>query len=360
MNSGTRKLDQTLPVTTAEAPADELRALLAAIVDSSDDAIVSKTLEGVITSWNRGAEQLFGYPAAEAVGQSIFLIIPEDRKAEEEDVLARLRRGEKVDHFETVRRRKDGSEVHISLTVSPIRDATGTVIGASKIARDISDRERLNVLTRVVLAQEDERRRIARELHDQLGQHLTALRLTLEMIKASSVQQSELRDQVEMLEQLALQLDQEVAFRVCELRPTDLDSPGLEAALTKYVRTWSKHFGIQVHLHTVPAADEGLTLELKTTTYRLAQESLTNIAKHARARRVDIALDRNSTHLSLIIEDDGVGFDPAAVQAAGKGFGLVGMRERAALVGAHFEVESTAGRGTTVILRAPLAAGIRT
>jgi PAS domain S-box-containing protein len=105
---------------------DELRALLAAIIDSSDDAIVSKTLDGIITSWNRGAEKLFGYTANEALGQPIFLIIPENRIAEEHDVLARLRRGEKIDHFETVRRRKDGRDVHISLTVSPIRDAPGT------------------------------------------------------------------------------------------------------------------------------------------------------------------------------------------------------------------------------------------
>src|SRR5258706_287644 len=124
--------------TIADARRSELSSLLAAIVDSSDDAIVSKTLEGVITSWNRGAERLFGYTAAEAVGQHISLIIPQDRKAEEIDVLARLRRGEKIDHFETVRRAKDGRQVNISLTVSPVRDAGGNVIGASKVARDIT------------------------------------------------------------------------------------------------------------------------------------------------------------------------------------------------------------------------------
>src|ERR1700687_2267505 len=122
------------------ADAAELSDRLAAIVDSSDDAIVSKTLEGVITSWNRGAERLFGYAATEAVGQHISLIIPEDRRAEEDDVLARLRRGERVDHFETVRRAKDGHLVPISLTISPVRDTLGVVIGASKVARDITDR----------------------------------------------------------------------------------------------------------------------------------------------------------------------------------------------------------------------------
>jgi PAS domain S-box-containing protein len=119
---------------------DTERALLAAIVDSSDDAIVGKTLDGVITSWNAGAERMFGYMAEEAIGQHISLIIPQERLAEEEMVLARLRRGEKIDHFETVRRRKDGRRIEISLTVSPIRGHDGTIIGASKVARDISER----------------------------------------------------------------------------------------------------------------------------------------------------------------------------------------------------------------------------
>jgi PAS domain S-box-containing protein len=120
---------------------DATTSLLAAIVDSSDDAIVSKTLDGIITSWNRGAEKIFGYSAEEAVGQHITLIIPTARHGEENDVLARIRRGEKLDHFETVRRAKDGREVHISLTVSPVRDATGKIIGASKVARDITERK---------------------------------------------------------------------------------------------------------------------------------------------------------------------------------------------------------------------------
>ena len=114
--------------------------LLSAIVDSSDDAIISKDLKGVITSWNRSAERLFGYTAAEAVGQSVAtLLIPDDRQAEEPDILAKLQDGQRVDHFETKRRRKDGTLLDISLTISPIKDATGRIVGASKIARDITD-----------------------------------------------------------------------------------------------------------------------------------------------------------------------------------------------------------------------------
>src|SRR3984893_7544191 len=116
---------------------------LAAIVESSDDAIVSKDLTGIITSWNNGAEQLFGYTADEAVGQSITMLIPPDRLSEEDVVLTRIRAGQRVDHFETVRWRKDGTLVDVSVTVSPIRDATGAIVGASKIARNISDRKRI-------------------------------------------------------------------------------------------------------------------------------------------------------------------------------------------------------------------------
>ncbi|WP_027997551.1 PAS domain S-box protein [Sinorhizobium arboris] len=115
---------------------------LAAIVESSDDAIVAKDLDGIITSWNRGAERLFGYSADEAVGRSITILIPPDRLSEEPGILERIRKGEKVDHFETKRRRKDGTLVDISLTVSPVRDGTGRIIGASKVARDITETKR--------------------------------------------------------------------------------------------------------------------------------------------------------------------------------------------------------------------------
>jgi len=120
--------------------AERAAGLLAAIIDSSDDAIVSKNLDGTITSWNSGAERLFGYAAEEAVGQNIALIIPVDRRSEEMIIVERLKRGERIDHFETVRLAKDGTNREISLTISPVKDAEGNVVGASKIARDITDK----------------------------------------------------------------------------------------------------------------------------------------------------------------------------------------------------------------------------
>lgn len=136
------------PVTSAAARAadgghaTEPAAYLAAIVTSADDAIVSKTLEGRVTSWNAAAERLFGYTEAEMLGKPISVIIPPDRLPEEDDILRRLKRGERIEHFETVRVTKDGRQVPISLSVSPVIGARGEIIGASKIARDISDRIR--------------------------------------------------------------------------------------------------------------------------------------------------------------------------------------------------------------------------
>ena len=146
---------------------------LAAIVQSSDDAIVSKDLNGIVQSWNAAAERMFGYSPAEAIGRSITLIIPPDRLAEEDEILSRIRRGDAVDHFETWRRRKDGILIPVSLTISPVRDDNGVIIGASKIARDISERRRAEQLQ----AERAELQRRLSMLVDASGTLLASLKL---------------------------------------------------------------------------------------------------------------------------------------------------------------------------------------
>jgi PAS domain S-box-containing protein len=140
----------------ARASAHKIDALLASIVASSDDAIVSKTLDGRITSWNAGATRLFGYEPDEVIGKPILIIVPDEQRDEEFDILRRLARGERIDHFETVRMRKDGRRVDVSLTISPIRDRNGRVIGASKVARDISERKRIEEQLRTADRRKDE------------------------------------------------------------------------------------------------------------------------------------------------------------------------------------------------------------
>jgi PAS domain S-box-containing protein len=195
---------------------EELRQYLAAIVESSHDAILSKDLDGTITSWNRGAELLFGYTAEEAVGKSITLLIPHDRLDEEPTILARLRRGEQIDHYETVRRRKDGSLVDISLPVSPIRDASGKVVGASKIARDITDLRRAVAQQNLLLGEMQHRVRNLATVIDGLARMSTpddqpavaafvttflgrvrALLSTGELVVISSTRHADLRDVLE-------------------------------------------------------------------------------------------------------------------------------------------------------------------
>jgi PAS domain S-box-containing protein len=139
---------------TDHKQAEAVMAQMAAIVESSDDAIISKDLNGIIVSWNEGAEKLFGYTAAEVIGKPVTILIPPGREDEERYILERIRRGEQVDHYETVRRRKDGSEIDISLTVSPIRHKAGKVIGASKIARDIGERKRIEMEREELLCKE--------------------------------------------------------------------------------------------------------------------------------------------------------------------------------------------------------------
>jgi PAS domain S-box-containing protein len=214
--------------------------------------------------------------------------------------------------------------------------------------------ERVELLRRIVFAQEDERRRIAREMHDQFGQQLTALKLKLDAVKEDCGKQENLCEQVEALQTIAMQLDADVDHMVWEMRPTALDDLGLKSALSTYVQNWSKHVGIHVQLHASGMDRERLTPEIETALYRIAQEALNNVAKHAEAASVAVVLERRVGQVSLIIEDDGRGFDLQQIlKADDKGLGLIGMRERAALVGGTVEIESQSGDGATVAVRIP-------
>src|SRR5205823_208741 len=178
-----------------------------------------------------------------------------------------------------------------------------------------------------------------------------ALALRIRTLKDASDGQDDWRAHVESIEAIAQRLDRDVDRLVWELRPTALDDLGLRAALANYVQDWSNRVGVSARVHTSGLLDDRLPAEAETTLYRIAQEALTNVAKHARAEHVEIILERRADNVLLIVEDDGVGFDPGSPGGAGQGFGLLGMQERAALVGATLEIESSAGKGTTVLVR---------
>jgi len=154
------------------------QAFLASIIESSDDAIVSKDLNGIVASWNKGAERIFGYAAAEMIGKSITLLIPPELRGEEGEILARIRRGERIDHFETVRRRKDGTRINISLTVSPVKNAEGGIVGASKIARDITQRKAAETLLQRQTERLEALNRVAKTIASDLDMERIVQRVT--------------------------------------------------------------------------------------------------------------------------------------------------------------------------------------
>lgn len=360
-----RMIGATIDITERKL-AELEKGKLATIVESSIDAIISKDPNGYIISWNKAAEQLFGYTAEEAVGRSITIIIPSDRLDEEASILSRIRRNEKVQHYETVRRRKDGSLVDISLSISPISDANGNVIAASKIVRDITQRKAAEVAMReseimrtLVDAQEAERHRIARDLHDHLGQQLTALRLKLESLRAKAVDSEDLLHEIDETRKQASRIDMDINFLSWELRPTELDNLGLNDALSSFVREWSANYGISAEFHGAYTKNGRLNPEIETNLYRIAQEGLNNVLKHAQATKVSVLLERRGDNALLIIEDDGIGFEPDLTARRGKngkgsGLGLIGMRERTALLGGSLEIETFPGKGTSLFALVPL------
>jgi two-component system, NarL family, sensor histidine kinase DevS len=225
-----------------------------------------------------------------------------------------------------------------------------TYASRAAMAVDLSERVARDSLRRVVAAQELERRRLARELHDETGQSLTSILLGLRALE-DSLERDDSRAAVARLRELAVNTLQDVRRLAIELRPTALDDFGLVAALERLAETWSGQTGIEVDF-VARVSEEQLSNEIATTLYRIVQESLTNVVKHARARHVSVLLTRKNGTVVAVIEDDGRGFDPTV---SSDGFGIQGMRERVELVNGHLKIESEPDSGTTLVVEVPLA-----
>jgi PAS domain S-box-containing protein len=312
------------------------------------------------TQW----KQMLGYSEEEIephVSAWERLVHPDDRQRAN-DANDKVARGGRTYEGEFRLRHKAGHYVHVLSRGLPVRrEPGGPVIRIVGTHFDLTERKqadaeraRTEMLARLVFAQEDERRRIAREMHDQFGEQLTALARGIGRLKELSGDHLDLQEGIEALEAVAQQIDRDVDHLVWKLRPTALDDLGLRAALASYVNDWSKRVRISAELHTSGLLDDRLASETETALYRIAQEALTNVAKHSNARKVDVILERRADHVLLIVEDDGVGFDFDDAGARGDGFGLLGMQERAALVGANLQIESTPGEGTTILVRMPV------
>ena len=367
------------------------------LVESSlDYAIMTLDSKGTFVSWNPAAAHIFGYSAVEIIGQPFHTIFTAEDKAAGGDKLEMAtaeRDGKSIDERWHVR--KDGTRLYLSGVLVLINDSSGK--GFAKIGRDLTaehnakaelarakdelevrvrerteqlalansqlreevlqhdrvEQQRLDLVRRIVGTQEEERRRISRELHDQLGQLLTALRLRLENLKQAP--NPDTSDQtVQELIETTKHLEAEIDFLAWELRPSMLDDLGLGEALENYAREWAQHTGISSTTHVRGAGGERLSWLLETNLYRIAQEALNNIAKHSGATKVEIILETKPDQIVLIVEDNGRGFAPEEkANLKGRGIGLVGVRERVKLMNGTLEIESADGKGSTLFARIP-------
>jgi two-component system, NarL family, sensor histidine kinase UhpB len=222
--------------------------------------------------------------------------------------------------------------------------------------------ERSHLLRRLASAQEEEQRRISRELHDQIGQTVTGLSLGLKALEqglAKGNNGEAATEQVRWLEQLAAQIGRDIHRTASDLRPTAIDDLGIFRAIEAYVAEWQERYGVRVDIQTF-GRDNPLPPDVAAVLYRLVQEGLTNVLKHAHASKISIVLEKKSEGLALVLEDDGVGFDPEKVERDGSGggrasgLGLSGMKERVALLGGRIAVESAPGKGSTIFVQIPL------
>ena len=359
-----------------EAIVDRAALRLAAIVDSSEDAIVSKDLNGVVQTWNGAAERMFGYTESEIVGRPISLIIPRERLSEEDEVLARVRSGRSIDHFETVRQRKDGSLVEISLTVSPIKDADGTVIGASKIARDIT-------LQRRILREAEEANRVKDEflamLSHELRTPLNAVMGYMRMLRLGHVGEGGQERVIEIVERNTQILSQLVADVLdvssivtgkIRMKVTSSDlRQGVEAALD-VVRPTAAAKGVVLDVD-IPLAPV-MSLCDPDRIQQVFWNLLSNAVKFTpRGGRVSVRLVRQELAATLTVSDTGIGIRPESLpyvfqrfwqegssqgRQGGLGLGLALARHFVELHGGTISVESLGeGQGATFEVTLPIA-----
>jgi PAS domain S-box-containing protein len=361
---------------------DDIESRLAAIVESSDDAIVSKDLNGTILSWNRGAERIFGYTANEAIGRSIRIIIPQDRQAEEDNVLARIRQGLSVDHFETVRQRKDGTLVDISVTISPVRNAAGEIVAASKIARDVTEQRRLRVIANEANRQKDEfLALLSHELRTPLNTVLGYTRLLRREDKRMS---PELRERaLDALERNADSLTRlvndvlDTSRIVSGKMRLSLDSCQVDDFVQDAVETIqlaADAKGIVLDVLIEP----GLTVLCdRDRLLRVMWNILSNAVKFTPSGgRVTVRATRHDSLIAISIRDTGIGISPdnlgfvfhrfwqghtgASREFGGLGLGLALARHIVELHGGAIVAESAGvGQGTVFTVTLPTAASVR-
>lgn len=369
-------------------PGDLARARLAAIVDSSDDAIVSKNLNGIIESWNAAAARLFGYTAEQAIGRSITMLMPPERINEEELILARLRAGERVEHFDTVRVRSDGRRIHVSLTISPVVDESGRIVGASKIVRDVTERKELEKKNHELLQQlkETDRRRseflamLSHELRNPLG----PIRNAVKVLQAKQFNDSDLNWCAAVVDRQADHLSRLVddlldATRITrnklELRTELVELQHILEGVIETCATVVKEQGHELSLSLPPEP-----VWLNADVVRLSQV-FTNLVNNAakftkRGGDISITAKRNDHDVTVSVTDTGIGIHPEKLpnlfalfyqidgdhkrSDGGLGIGLALASRLVEMHGGSVTAHSEGvGRGSEFVVHLPLAAAAR-
>ena len=376
-----------------------------AVMENMGEGLYTVDNQGSLTFMNPAAEQLFGWTFGELRGRGMHDAVHYKHAdgspfpAEECAGLEVLRLGKTLIAHEDVFIRKDGTFFDVVYSSSPLREG-GNITGVVVVFRDVTARkqaeealrqaheqladrakqlqtlvelrtaklaksnerlrhemdEREALRRKLLNAQEEERRRIARELHDQMGQNLTALNVGLKSL-LDGQSRSGLGSRVKHLQELATQTARDLHRVAVELRPAALDDLGLVKAIRALIETWSTRYRIDVDFEAGQYKAAGISSEIETILYRIIQEALNNVAKHSGATRVALVLRRTEEQVQAIIEDDGLGFDARVTSQSGNGsgrLGLLGIQERLGIVGGDFKIESAPKRGATLLVRIPI------
>ena len=322
--------------------------------------VIAADQNGLIVHLNEQIEKMFGYNRTELIGSPIESLVPRAAMASHTKLRKRYYQVPEKRPMgagrELYGQRKDGSEFSLEIGLAPCSDGGETLILASVVditERRESERRHQALLRRMMRAIELERLRLAHELHDETGQSVTAVMLELRRIEKESDEGG--RDRVRRLRGQLENMSRALHRIAWELRPASLNELGLKVALANYLTRWMAQSGIRVDFHFLDGKLDAIDDEICTIIYRVVQEALTNVAKHAAgATTASVVVDGDQSLIRVTIEDDGCGFDaPRAIEHASGGLGLAGMRERLSLVRGDLEIESALGAGTTLFIRIP-------
>jgi PAS domain S-box-containing protein len=322
----------------------EARLRHAAVVESSDDAIVSEDLNGIVLSWNQAASRMFGFTEAGAIGRPISHLLPPELLSEDATVLQNLRAGERMVHFERTRTSASGEKVHLSSTISPLRDGVSHLVGTVRSIRDISERKRAEealarAKRKLVRVQEQERARIARELHDDIGQRLALLTVGLTGVS-------------EELQTQASEIAADLQSLSHELHPSKIEVVGAVVGMRVFCGEFAQQHQFDVDFQASDITHQPSS-NISLSLFRILQEALHNTAKHSGIRQCRVRLWEAHGWVHLVVSDEGKGFDLAATNE-NRGIGLITMQERVSLVDGELRIESQPGSGTTVHARVPI------